>query len=123
MQSDQALEDSRNFEQRTTAHGIRVFFETILPVTIAAIFGKGKSVQHFLNFAVANYAPQTYAACVLAGNHHFEAAGFDVKEEKLLNRWPHSARANFLNTPDSMIGIDNLIANVEIQVRNTHDKD
>jgi hypothetical protein len=58
----------------------------------------------------------------LAGNHHFEAAGFDVKEVKLLNRCAHRAAANLLNNADSMIGIDNLIANVEIQVRNTHDK-
>ncbi len=41
--------------------------------------------SEFSLFTIADYAAQAYAAGVLAGDHHFEAAGFDVQEVKLFD--------------------------------------
>jgi hypothetical protein len=67
-----------------------------------------------LDFAIANDAAQAHAARILAGNHYLEAAGFDVEQVELLNRRPDGPTADLFNDSNPMIGIDNLVADVEV---------
>src|SRR3984885_4970349 len=120
MQRDQALQNAGYFEQRAGAHAVRVFLEAVFPVSIASILANRKTVQHLLDFAVANYSPQTYATRVLAGHHYLQAAGFDVENIKLLDGRPDGSAAYLFNDGDTMDGTDNLVADVEIQVRTTN---
>ena len=120
MQGDQALQDAGYLEQRTGAHAVGVFFEAVFPVAVASIFADGKNVQNLLDFAVANHAAQADAASILAGYHHFEAAGFYVEEVKLFDCCSDGATADLFNNANAVIGIDNLVADMEIQVRTAH---
>ena len=120
MQSDQALQDAGYLEQGTGAHAVGVFLEAVFPVAIAAVFAHGKTVQNLLDFSVANHPTQAYAAGVLAGHHYFETAGFYVEKIKLFDRRPDGPAADLFNDADAMVGIDNLVANVEIQVGTAH---
>src|ERR1700728_5281784 len=117
MQGDQALEDAGDLQKRTGAHAVGVFLEAVLPVAVASVFADRESVQNLLNFAVANHAAQSYAAGVLTGHHYLEAAGFDMEKVELLNRGTDGAAADLFNNPHPMIGIDNLVAEMEIYVR------
>src|ERR1700733_34182 len=120
MQSDQALQDAGYLEQRTRAHAVRVFLEAVFPVPVASVLANGKTVQHLLDFAVANHSPQAYATRVLAGHHYLQAAGLNVEKIKLLDGRADGSTADLFNDADTMVGIDNLVADVEIQVRTTH---
>jgi len=93
----------------------RSFQSPLLP-----FFADGKRVQHLLNFAVAHHAAQAHAAGVIARHHHFQTAGFDVQEVELLHCRPDRTAAYLFNNPNAVIGIDNLVADVEIQVCTIH---
>jgi hypothetical protein len=73
-----------------------------------------------LNFAVPHYPTQADAAGVVTGHHHFQAAGFDVEQVELLHRRAYRAAADLFNNPNPVIGIDDLVADVEIQIRTAH---
>ena len=78
MQGNQVLEDSGDFEQRSSAHAVGVFLEAVFPVAVAAGVAVGEVIQDFLDFAVANHPPQADASHIATGHHHFQAAGLDV---------------------------------------------
>jgi hypothetical protein len=120
VQRDQALEDTGDLEQRTGAHAVGIFLEAVFPVAVAAIFVYGQDVQNFLDFSIADYTAQTYAAGILARYHHLEAARFDVKEVKPFDCGTYRAAADLLDNPNAVIGIDNLVTDVKVQVRTTH---
>src|SRR5450631_1424132 len=120
MQSDQAFQDAGHFQQRAGTHALGVFLEAVFPVAVASVFADGKGVQDLLDFAVANHTAQANAAGVLAGYHYFEAAGFDVEEVEPLNGRADGAAADLFNHPNAVIGIHNLVADVEIQIRTAH---
>ena len=91
-----------------------------LRVAIASILGNGKHIQHFLDFPVLYHAAHAHAAGVLAGHHHLQAAGFDVQQVEPLHVGTHSPAAYLFDNSNAMIGIDDLIADVEIQVGTSH---
>ena len=114
MEGDQAFQDAGYFEQRAGAHAVGVFFETVFPVGGGEIFGDGEEVENLLNFAVANYAANAHAAGVVAGHHDLEAAGFDVEEIELFHRGSDGAAADLLDYAYAVVGIHDLVADVEI---------
>src|SRR3984885_10350630 len=85
MEGDQALEDAGNLEQRTGPHAVGILLEAVLPVGRAEVVGDGKKVENLLHLAVANHASYADAPHIVAGHHHLEAAGFDVKKIELFH--------------------------------------
>jgi hypothetical protein len=116
MESDQALEDSGNLEQRTGPHAVGILLEAVLPVGRAEVVGYGKEVENLLYLAVANHAPYAHAAHIVAGHHHLEAAGLDVKKVKLFHSGADSATANLFDDPYTVVWIHNLVADVKVQI-------
>src|SRR5580692_6004814 len=85
MEGDQALEDAGHLEQRTGPHAVGILLEAVLPVGRGEVVGDRKEVENLLHLAVANHAPYTHAAHIVAGHHHLEAAGLDVKKVELFH--------------------------------------
>ena len=56
----------------------------------------------------------------MAGHHHPEAAGFDIQKVEPLDRCTNHPTADLLDDSDAMIGINDLIADVEIQIGTAH---
>jgi hypothetical protein len=56
----------------------------------------------------------------VTGNHDFQAAGFDMKKVELFHRRADGTAADLLDNSYAVIGIDDLVANMEIQVAITH---
>src|ERR1043166_922890 len=120
MQGDQALEHSRHFEQRASAHAVGIFLEPVFPVAVSVALANRKEVPNFLNFPIADSPPQPDAPRVVARDHHFQAAGLDVQQVKLFYRRTYGPAADLFNDSDAMVGVNDFIANVEIQIRSTH---
>lgn len=120
VQRDQVLQHSGDFEQGAGAHAVGILFEAVFPVGVAVAVGKGEKVQNLLHFAVSNHPANAYAAHVVAGHHNLQAAGFDIKKIELLNGRPDRTAADLFDNPHPVVGIDDLIADVKIQVRTTH---
>jgi hypothetical protein len=120
VESDQAFEDAGDFEERASTHALGVFLEAVFPVAVAAVFSDRQGIENLLDFPVANDSAQSDAAGVLTWNHDFKAAGFDMKKIEPLDRGADRAAADLFNNSNPVIGIDDLIADVEVQVRATH---
>jgi hypothetical protein len=52
----------------------------------------------------------------MEGHHYFQAAGFNLKQVELFHSSPNCPAADLFNNSYSMIGVDNLVAYVEITV-------
>src|SRR5205807_158300 len=61
-------------------------------------------------------------AHVVAGHHDLEAAGLDVEEIELFDGGADGAAADLFDNAHPVVGIDDLVADVKIQVRTTHKK-
>src|SRR5579863_9597747 len=120
MQGNQVFQHSSHFKQGSGPHPVGILFEAVLPVAIAAIFGDGEQIQHLLHFAVPNHAAQAYAARILTRDHHLEAAGLDVQKVELFDRRTYRPAADLFNDTDTVVGIDDLVADVEIHIRTAH---
>ena len=120
MEGDEALKHSRDLDQRTGTHAVGIFLEAVFPVGGAEVFGDREEVDNLLHFAVADHAANAHAAHIVAGHHHFKAAGFDVEEVELLDCRTDRPAADLFNNPNPVIGIDDLVADVEIQVCTAH---
>ena len=116
MEGDQAFKHSGDLEQGAGAHAVGVLFEAVFPVGGAEVVGDGEKVENLLHLAVANHAANADAAHVVAGHHHLKAAGFDVEQIELFHRGADGAAADLLDNADPVVGIDDLVANVEIQI-------
>src|SRR5207253_3554391 len=66
-----------------------------------------------LHLAVSHYSAQSDGSCVLERNHDFQAAGFDLEEVKALDAGAYGSTADLLNYSDAMVGIDDLITDLE----------
>ena len=115
-QQEQALEHHRDFQQRAGAHLVRVFLEPIFPVLVVIAFTVAQKGQDFVDFTVLHHRPQSHGTYVIKGDFHFQGAGFDFKEVKLLNDGADCATADLLNYSDAMIGINNLVADLKAQL-------
>jgi hypothetical protein len=122
VEGDQALEDSGNFEQRAGAHAVGILLEAVFPVGGAEVFGDGEKIENLLHLAVANHAANADAADVVAGDHDLETAGLDVEEIELFHRGADGAAADLFDDTHPVVGVDDLVADVEIQIRTTHKK-
>src|ERR1700691_41486 len=120
MPGDQALYDSGDFDQGAGAHALGILFEAVFPVAVASAIANGKNIKDFLDFAVADDPPQAYAAHILARDHHLEAARFNVQQVELFDGRAHRAAADLFDNTYAVIGIDDLVADVEIQVVAAH---
>jgi hypothetical protein len=120
VQGDQAFKHSGNFEQGTGAHAIGIFLEAVFPVGGAQALGHRKKVQNLLDFAIAHDPADTHAAYIAAWNHYLQAAGFNVEQVELFHGSADRPAADLLDNPDSMVWINDFIADVEIQICNTH---
>jgi hypothetical protein len=69
-----------------------------------------------LDFAVADDAADAHAAHVVTGNHYLKAAGFDVQEIELFDRSADRAAADLFDNTHTVVGIDDLVADVKIQI-------
>jgi hypothetical protein len=54
------------------------------------------------------------------GHHDFQAAGLDLQQVESFYGFTESAAADLFNDSDTMIGVDNLVADVEITVDTQH---
>src|SRR5579863_3738744 len=122
MKGDKALENSGDLEERAGPHTVGVFFEAVFPVGGAEVVGDGKEIQNFLHLAVADDTANADAANVVARHHHLETAGLNVEEVELFHRSANRTAADLFDNADPVVGIDDLVANVEIQVRTVHKK-
>src|SRR5712671_4553693 len=120
MQGNQVLQNSGDFEKRSSAHAFGVFPKAIFPVPIAGSIANCKKINNLLDFSIADDTPQAHAANAVARHHYFQAAGLDMKEVELLHCGADGAAADLFDNTHAMIGIDDFVANVEIQVTITH---
>jgi hypothetical protein len=116
VQSDEALEDSGDLKKGTGAHTIGIFFETIFPVGSAEVIGNREKIENLLYFAIAHDPPNAHASNVVTRHHYLEATGLDVEEIELFYRGADRAAADLLDNTHAMIGIDDLVADVEVQI-------
>src|SRR5215472_11729198 len=114
MQRDQVLQYVSHFEQRPGTHALGILFEAVLPVAVAVALGNREQVKHLLDLSIANNPAQPDAAGVIARYHHLEATGLDVQEVEPFDRRAHRPAADLFNDSNTMVGINDLIANVEI---------
>jgi len=120
VEGDQALEDSRDFDQGAGAHAVGIFLEAVFPVGGAEVFGDREEVDNLLYFAVADHAANAHAPHIVAGHHHFEAAGFYIEQVKLFDGGADGPAADLLDNPHPVVGIDDLVADVNILVGTAH---
>src|SRR6266853_6011773 len=120
MQGTQVLQDSGDFEERSSAHAFGVFPKAIFPVPVACRVANCKKINNLLDFPIADDTPKAHAAHAVAGHHHLQTAGLDMEEVELLHRGADGTAADLFDNTYAMIGIDDFVANVEIQVTISH---
>src|SRR5581483_6579254 len=76
----------------------------------------------FLDFAVLHHSSQPHHVYVVKRNHDFQAAGLYFEEIEFFDVLADSATADLLNDPYPVVGIDDLIPNVEISVAADHEE-
>lgn len=120
VKSDQTFEHPCNFNQRAGAHAVGILLEAVLPVGGAQVVSDREKIEDFLHLAVPHHPPDANAAHIIAGHHDLEAASFDVEQIELLDGGPDRPAADLLDYGDPVVGVDNFVADVEIQVCTAH---
>ena len=80
---------------------------------IAFALAVGKKIDDFLDFAVTDDLAKAHDAHAVKGNHHTQAAGFDLEPVALLHRGPNGPAADLLNDSHPMVRVDHFVADDE----------
>src|SRR6516162_9101488 len=118
MQHEQALQHPRHFQQGSGPHALRVLLEAVLPVGVAETLAICKKIKDLLDFAVPYHAPQPHAADVVERNPDLQAAGFDAHQVEFFYGGTDRQAADLLDDADTVVGIDNFVADVETVATN-----
>ena len=116
MQGDQAFQDSSNLKQGACAHPVGIFLEPVFPVGGAQVVGNRQKIENLLHLAVANHPPNAHAAHVIARHHYLQAACLNVEKIELLHGGANGSAADLLDNANAMVRVDDLIADVEVQI-------
>src|SRR6185312_87732 len=94
-------------------HLVGVFLEAIFPVLVVIAFSIHQKTEDFGNFPVFHHWPQPNYINVVERDLHFQTAGFNLKEIKLLDIGANGPAADLFNNTYAMIGINNFIADLK----------
>jgi len=120
VERDQALQHACHFDQGTSAHAVRVFFEPVFPVAAPVCLAQRQKIDHLLDLAVPDHSSKADASRVIARDHDLQAAGLDVEQIEPFDRSANGSAADLLDDSYSMVGIDDFVTNVEVQIGTTH---
>ena len=116
---------SRPFRTATPAAASRYIrselLEAVFPVSVVVTLAICKKINDFLDFAVLDHPPQTDSVHVMERYHDLQAAGLDLQQIEFFHSFADSPAADLFDNSNAMIGIDDLIAYVEITVGADHE--
>ena len=116
IQNQQSFQDIGDFQQGAGPHALRIFLEAVFPVGIVVARSIFKKIHDLLDFSVLHHPPQTHSDDVVERHHHFEAAGLDLEQVEVFHTLADGAATDLLNNSNSMIGVDDLVAYMEIAI-------
>jgi hypothetical protein len=75
-----------------------------------------QKVQYFIDFAILDNRPQPHNTNVAERDFHFQAAGFDFEEVKLVDVGADCPAADLFNYPYTVVRINYFVAYLKVQL-------
>ena len=113
LQYQQRLQNFGDLEQAAVAHLVRIFLEPVFPIALALADPGRQETKHPHHLAIASNLSQSDLLDMRKRNHHGHAIKGEAKEIKTLRLGPERSRADVLYSADPVVGINDLLTNLE----------
>ena len=110
----------RHVGKRSGPHALGIFLEPVFPVGRVDALPAGQVVDNLLDLSVPHYGAHPDAPHVVEWNHDLKTAGGYFQKVELLDRGTDRPAADLFDDADAVVRINDLVADVEIQVRTAH---
>src|SRR4029079_16132287 len=98
------------------AHLVGIVLVAVFPIGIVIAVAVAQEAQDLCDVAILHYPAQPYRARIGAGNSDLQATCLDLEFVAALDRRTNGAAGNLLDHAYAMIGIDDLVADLENRV-------
>jgi len=107
------LEDHGDLEQAARPHLVRVLLEAALPVRQLLDLAVAEEIEDLADVGGADHGAKAHTVGVLLGNPHAGIVGEDTELVEADLATVDGPRLDALHDANSVIGVDNLLANLE----------